>query len=173
MSDVIFPLIGVMVGGAVTYVVTTASERVRRQHEKADRLVDAKRQGLIFALRWLDPMESAATTAGLMATSGLRGEFDHTEFMKKWPYLLGDLEEHDIPIELRVLLPNSLYHKGHRIVRAMEELKLLGIRLGQEIQHRGVAAERFNECCSKCDEIDALIEDLRRELKAEYLATYA
>lgn len=104
----VFPLVGVVIGGLVSYLVTSGAERQRWRQAKRDRLAEAERRGIKVALQWLDPMDRAISKANLLLSSHLHGELEHEEFITAWPRLLDELAHHDIPKELRVLLPAGL-----------------------------------------------------------------
>lgn len=164
--EVVFPLLGVVIGGLVTYLVTSAAERQRWRQAKQDRLAEAQRGGISIALKWLDPMDRAISRANLLLSTHLHGEMEHEEFMVRWPRLLDELTEHDIPKELRVLLPDGLYIRGNRIVRKLDEVRTLAVRFGKT-PFRGL-----QECGAKLDAIAAEVKQLDQELAEMYRETY-
>lgn len=172
LLDIVFPLIGVIIGGVVTYLVTTASERQRWRQAKQDRLAEAKREGIAIALQWLDPMELAISRANMLLSAYLQGDMDQEEFMERWPYLLGELKKYEIPARLRVLLPSELYVQSIRIVQCLDEIRTAGVRYGQEAKLRKKPFLGLHECYAKLDTLAAEVEKLAEDLAGMYRSTF-
>jgi hypothetical protein len=165
-------LLGVIVGGLVTYFVTTAAEKQRWRQEKADRLALDRRAAVSKALGWLDPMDLALSTASMSVTSLLQLNLEHQEFRTQYPHLVSDLAKMDVPPDLRLLLPASVYSDGHRILRAFEEIRTAAIRWGQEARMEKQPMLGLHECGPKIDALRTQIAALREKLEQAYLATY-
>ena len=120
--DTLLPLIGVLIGGLITYLTTRALDGRRWQREKKDRLQERQREALALALDWLAPIEAAWIRASGSALSLIHGRISEDEFLNRWPDLLSALSKRDIPAPLRVLLPHTAYEKGFEIIEHLDAL---------------------------------------------------
>ena len=107
------PLMGVIIGGLITYFVTTSVERQKWSQQKRDKLDDARRQAIVAALGWLEPIDSAMGKAEMHVYKLLHGNEDEEEFRRSYPDLLSVLAKLDVTPEQYFLLPDHLYPMGH------------------------------------------------------------
>ncbi|GEM_PF-6001964 len=66
--DVLSPLIGVIIGGLVTYFTTRAVEDRKWKREIRYEKQKELREGIAVALEWINPLHNALTRASLMST---------------------------------------------------------------------------------------------------------
>lgn len=92
--------------------------------------------------------------------------------MTAWPRLIDELAQHDIPKELRVLLPKGLYVRGNRVVRELDEVRTLAVRFGQEVKVRNLPLLGLQECGAKLDALAADVKQLDEDLAEMYRGTF-
>lgn len=170
--DILYPLIGVIVGGVITYFITTAAERLKWHQAKQDRLLETKRESIAIALQWIDSMELAISKANMLLSTHLQGDMEQEEFMERWPYLVGELKVYDIPVKLRVLLPNELYERSNHIIRGLDEIRTDGVRYGQKAKLQKKPFLGLHECGVKLDMLSAEVKKLAEDLVRMYRKTF-
>jgi hypothetical protein len=147
-------------------------EHQKWQQERQEKLSSLKRDALAAALEWIEPMRNAEIRASSLLMAAIHGNIDDEQFLRDFPYLLGELVKKEIPANLRAVLPDGVHSRGHRIVRQIDEVRYLGVKYGQEsrIKHKPLAG--FQECSAKLDAIGQQISDLETELREEYRRTF-
>lgn len=166
------PLLGALVGGLITFLTAHGIERQKWRHERQEKLASLKREAMAVALEWIEPMRNAETHAAGLVMSAIRGEFDHEDFLSKFPYLLGELVKKDIPASQRAVLPDNIYTRGHRIIRELDELRCLGVKYGQEARYMGKQMAGFQECSIKLNSIGKQISELETDLREAFSRTF-
>jgi hypothetical protein len=106
------------------------------------------------------------------SVGALHGTVDDERLLTDWPYLLGDLVKRDLPGNQRAVLPDDWYARGHRIVRELDDLRILGVRYAQEVQNKRQPMIGLHECGAKLDALAAEILRLEADLRREFLATF-
>jgi len=172
MLTIAGPLLGALVGALISSLTAYGLERSKWRRERQEKLAGLKRGALAAALEWIEPMRNAETHACLLVMSAIRGEVSHEDFLKKFPYLLGDLVKRDLPANQRAVLPDNIYARGHRIVRELDELQYLGVRYGQEAKVMGKLMSGFQECSTKLDSIGKQISELETDLRRAFSKTF-
>ena len=166
------PLIGVVVGGLIASLTALKVERQRWQHERKEKLSGLQREALAAALEWIEPMRNAEIRASSLVMAAIRGDFDHEHFLKKFPYLLGELAKKDLQASHQAVLPYNIYERGHQIVRDMDQLSYLGVKFGQEATVMGKPMSGFQECSNKLEIIGKQISELENDLRKAFRGTY-
>lgn len=166
------PLLGVLVGGLISYFTARGVERQRWKRERQEKLAGLRRDALAAALEWIEPMRNAETRASSLVMAAIRGDVDDEHFLKEFPYLLGELVKKDLPASQRAVLPENVYARGHRIVRDMDELSHLGVKYGQEARVMGKPMAGFQECSGKLDTIGKQISELETDLREAFRRTF-
>jgi len=169
---IVGPLLGVIVGGLITYFVSSRIERQRWRHERQEKLLLLQRDALAAALEWIEPMRNAETRASSMIMAAIRGDFDHDKFLKEFPYLLGELVKKDLPANQRAVLPDNIYKRGQQIIREMDELSFLGVKFGQETIAMGKPMPGFQDCNKKLDSVHEQISGLENDLRKAFRQTF-
>jgi predicted component of type VI protein secretion system len=175
-------LVGVVIGGLLSWCGAYFVERKRRIHSREDKLHEARREAIVAASAWLDPMYSALMLAESETFVLLNpGDEDEKEqrFLQSYPNLLNTLVRLDLPPHKRsdLLLPENTYLAGQRIRKALEDLKYQAIDLwGQTLYPIHAPAISRSDARVKCSEsaliIKAQIDSLRASLEQAYRATY-
>jgi hypothetical protein len=173
LFDSLWPLVGVLVGGFITYRVTSVVATQRWQQEKADRRAQIEREGIAKALEWLDPMERALSRSNLLVSSLLQFKIDDERFLASYPTLVSDLAKLDVPMPHRILLSDNIYVAGNRIIRAFDEVRTEAIMRGQEASFQGKPMLGLHELGKKLDDIGRQIEELRLKLVDAYKHTFS
>jgi hypothetical protein len=166
------PLLGALVGGLIASLTAWSVERQRWRHERQEKLLGLRREALTAALEWIEPMRNAETRASFLVMAAIRGDFDHDQFLKEFPYLLGELVKKDLPANQRAVLPDNIYERGHQIVRDMEQLSYLGVQFGQKATVMGKPMAGFRECSNKLETIRQQITELETDLRKAFRQTF-
>jgi hypothetical protein len=172
MNEVAGPLLGVAVGGLITFITMLTVEHKKWQQERKEKLLSLKREALAAALEWIVPMRNAEIRASSLLMAAIHGTIDDERFLKEFPYLLGELVKKDLPANQRAVLPDDVYSRGHRIVRELDEICYLGVKYGQEARIKGKPLAGFQECSAKLNAISQQINDLETELGKEFRSTF-
>jgi hypothetical protein len=172
MLPIAGPLLGAVVGGLIAAFAAYGIEHSRWRRERQEKLMGLKREALAAALEWIEPMRNAETQASGLVMSAIRGQVSDEDFLKRFPYLVGDLAKKDVPANQRAVLPDNVYARGHRIILEFEELQYLGVKYGQEARVMGRPMAGFQECSSKLDTIGKQISGLEADLKKAYGKTF-
>ena len=171
--DVAGPLVGVVVGGLVTYLTTRAIESKRWEQQKKDKLAEQRREAIGLALEWLAPIESVLTEASLLASRLIRGTMSEDEFRGRFPDLVALLANKDLPARLRVLLPLDAYSIALQIVREVEDLRafsLISRPVGTTTAEEWT--ERLDSVAESLERMQQMLSALERQLTQEYKSTF-
>jgi hypothetical protein len=166
------PLLGALVGGLISSLATRALERQKWRHDRQEKFASLRRDALAAALEWIEPMRNAQTRASSLAMAAIQGNIEDEQLLREWPYLLGDLVKKDLPGNLRAILPDDTYERGHRIVRELDALCVLGVKYGQDARVMGRPMEGYQECSAKLDAIETQISQLETDLRKAFQATF-
>lgn len=166
------PLLGAVVGGLISFLAARGLERQRWRRDRQEKLAVLRRDALAAALEWIEPMRNAETHASSLVMAAIRGDVEDEQFLKDFPYLLGDLVKKDLPANQRAVLPDHVYARGHRIVRELDDLRVLGVRYGQEARVKGKLMAGFEECSAKLDAIGKEISQLDTDLRKAFRETF-
>ena len=170
--DLTIPLLSVIVGGLITYFTTRALEYHRLKIEQKVEFINRKREALGQALRWADIVDKDVTWATLVANNFLRGMIDEKRFRERWPDVLSELAEKDIPPYLGVLLPEEAYHIGQQIVRQLGDLYLLSLRASAGKSDSEEWKQHYEEFLHLSASLHNQVKEYRDLLKSEYLKTF-
>lgn len=166
------PLAGVIVGGLVSFLVAFGVDRRRWKHEREEKLAGIERDALAAALEWINPMRNAQTKASLLVVSLLRGEIDVEAFHRDFPQLSAELAKRDPRADQRAVLPDEIYQAGHRIVYALDDLRLTAVRHSAEAWTSGPFMAGYPECEAKLkslnEDITSLEDRLRRAFRQSF-----
>lgn len=166
------PLLGVFIGGLIAYLTARGVEKRRWKQERQEKLAGLQRDAMSAALEWIEPMRNAETRASSLVMAAIQGNFDHEQFLKEFPYLLGDLVKKDLPADQRAVIPDNIYERGHRIVRDLEQLIPLGVKFGQEASVMNKPMTGFQECSNILDTIHKQISELETDLRKAFRKTF-
>jgi hypothetical protein len=166
------PLLGAIVGGFISVLSTWALERQKWRRDRREKLATLERDALSEALEWIEPMRNAEMSASLLVMAAIQGDFDHEKFLKDFPYLVGDLGKKDLSGGLRAVLPDDAYRRGHEIIRNLEDLRVLGVKYGQEARVKGKVMTGFKECSAKLGIIGKQITELETDLRKAFYKTF-
>jgi hypothetical protein len=165
-------LLGVIVGGLISFFTARGIEHQRRRRERQEQLTVLRRDALAAVLEWIEPMRNAENRASMMVMAAIRGEFDHDKFLVEFPYLLWELVKKDLPANQRAVLPDNVYSRGHQIVRELDDLRYLGVKYGSEAVVMGKLMAGFQECSDKLNAIGKQISELETDVRKEFRKTF-
>lgn len=166
------PLLGAIIGGLIASFTAYLLELQRWKRERQEKYAALQREALAAALDWIEPMRNAETHASGLVMSAIRGEVEHEEFINRFPYLLGELVKKDLSAGQRAVLEDNVYHRGQHIVRELDELRILGVRYGQEARVKGKLMAGFEECNAKLESIGKQITELEDDLRNAFNHTF-
>lgn len=176
MWDFIGPLVGVIIGGLVTYLTTRQVEYAKWRWEKADRHKQDLREAIGEALNWVNPITNAVTTATMIANSLAQGRQTRDDITRDWPNLIGELARRELIPRQSALLPDEFYSRGLEIARKVEELKflMLGTQPTPETDREQFDRYVHNYAIllDLCSELNTMAESYRRDLQDAYRETY-
>lgn len=165
-------LLGAVVGGFITFFVMRNIEHLKWKKERQEKYLGLKREALAAALEWVEPMRNAEIRASSLIMAAIRGDIDEEHLLKEFPYLLGELVNKDLPANQRAVLPDKIYSAGHHIVREFDEIRIIGVKYGQEARIKGKPLVGFQECSDKLNAIGQQITELESELRDAYHRTF-
>lgn len=166
------PLLGAIIGALIATITATRVERRRFQYERKEKLLILQREALSAALDWIDPMRNAEIRASSLVLAAIRGDVDQKQFMKDFPYLLGELVKRDLTTDQKAIMPSEFYQRGNKIVREFDNLKYLGIRYGEEAMVQKKPMAGFTEISELLDIIGKQILELESDLGNAFKATF-
>lgn len=172
LMSMAWPLLGVIVGGLISYFTARGIEHQRWRRERQEKLTGLRRDALAAVLEWIEPMRNAENRASMLVMSAIRGEFDHDKFLEEFPYLLGELIKKELPANQRAVLPDDVYACGHRIVRELDDLRFLGVKYGSEALVMRKPMVGFQECSDKLNAIGKQISELETDVRKEFCKTF-
>lgn len=165
-------LLGAMVGGLISALSTWGLEHRRWRRERREKLETLRRDALTAALEWIEPMRIAESRASTLVMAAIQGDVDDEQFLKEFPYLIGDLAKKDLSANFRAVLPKNVYNRGHEIIRKIDEIRYLGVKYGQKGRLKGQPMIGFEECNAKLNHIGKLIATLETDLQKAFFETF-
>jgi hypothetical protein len=160
--DALFPLLGVIIGGLVTYYTTRSLESRKWKLEKDQKIKEQKREALALALEWVSPLRNEVIRASGVSIAYQKGTITEEEYRKRQPTSTG-LPIVDPPAKLRVFLPADIYPKLLDIVRSFDDLYYDGF-----CQREGGLVEVLG----KNTELKRKLDEMEDRLVSEYRATF-
>jgi hypothetical protein len=179
LSNTLPLLLGVVVGGLITYLTTHALETQRWKQQKKDKYLEDRREALKLVLDWIDPIDRAINRAAVLANpfrmTFTGGNARRSEL--KWPDLLTEIAKMDLHPSSRYLLPPGIYSGANIIIAALDEIGNLDIQLTeareQAVEQRKLHPEKQHhfkmDPPSQFGEFDDEYQDRIRELQKELL----
>ena len=164
LLNVVFPLIGTLIGAFITYLTTTAVENRKWQREKKDKLQEQKRDAFADALEWITPTNNALISACGLVFAYLRHDINEDQFLGDFPDLLRSLPI-DPPAHLQIFLGDA-YPQSMEIVRGLRDLRVMALR------RREITLEAIQQCSQLISDLEAKSDNLRSYLREEYLKTF-
>lgn len=165
--DKLLPLIGVFIGGIITYFSTRAADKRIWKQEREARLSDRKREALEQAFSWLTPFDIAIRKAKGCMRLHNKNHIDNGELIDRWPKVLDSLN--DVPEHLKAFLPENAYKIGLEIVDKLEELKILGLAIDKndsKFDIKKLIVDQEQLFIEMKDDLSALRQELEREYKS-------
>jgi hypothetical protein len=172
----LWSLVFVILGGFVSAGTAYFLEKVRRRHQRRDKLDDARREALERTLAWIDPMERALVGAEAEIYGLLNGAHDEHEFRKRYPDLISDLKALDLSPHHRLVLDTDPYDSGYRISKALEELKYEALDQWEKTRYPvhapslNVTEARYGATL-RVRQLREQVQELRQQLSAQYRKT--
>jgi len=169
------PLLGVAVGGMLTWLVGVSADRRRAKLDRQAQLESLQREAISAALEWIQVMRSASIRASSLAQSGAyHCNYDADRYARDFPDILTELAKKDLSGAQQAVLPASLdfYSRGQEIVSAFEELELLGISCGERAVVTG-RPDGVQEISIQSSRVEQLIDALEGDMGSSFRRTLA
>ena len=109
-------LLGVIVGGIITFLTTWTIENQKWKQQKKDKYLQDRREALGMAMDWIDPIDQAINHA-ISLSSPFGGKLE--EWRQYWPNLQGEIAKIDLRPRHRVLLHEDIYAGARPIIRCL------------------------------------------------------
>jgi hypothetical protein len=168
--DTFAPLLGVLIGGLISYLATITAENRRWEQHKKDKLQEQCREAIGFALDWITPLDIALRRADSLIGALYYHRIDGDKFMRDWPDLITQLK--DPPRKLQVLLPPDTYSYTTEIIRGLEELRAFVI-FGWEPKDQNVWQEEYKQCSASITYLKEKLDTFSKNLVIEYNKTFS
>jgi hypothetical protein len=171
--DILIPLfsgmLGIVIGGIISYLSVRASDNRKWKQEKKDRLLAERRDAIGMALEWFDPFRAAITKASLLTGSFLQGTITREEMRSQWPDLLRAPGLTDPPARLQIWLRDDAYRRSISIITDLNNLvsEIYRTKFENEDWH-----DLFVRYSSHIHELRQRINSLEDDLIEEYKRTY-
>jgi hypothetical protein len=174
LVDVLAPLIGTLIGGLITYLATRGVENYKLARAKYDRQQEQRREAIALALEWIDPIKTAAMKSISRTRAFIENYISDEEYLIGFPDLIHDLASKDLPVRLRIWLPQGIVSRGYAIHQALEELRIMAIGLKQRERIDPKARlEAFGRYLQMASELDRAVSAFEDDLTEQYKATFA
>jgi len=154
-------IVGTLLGTAAGAVLGMWSDRQKWKRERLAKRREHEREALQFALKWLDPIDSALMRVTLLIPRIAAGQVDRDEMYQKIPNLMGTLAALDLPPHLQVMLPEGTYRKGLSILHEFGELTAMA-----------KLASPYEDLASMAEALQSKADAQRHDLTAAYRKTF-
>lgn len=168
LIDLIFPLLGTIIGGVIAYFASRFATSQKWKQEKLDRLATTKREAIASALEWLDPIQHAISEASTKFFISLDPSTDYADIFHKWPDLLSNLANLEMSQKYRLLLPIDVYPKGIEIINKLEELRTWAVKINQEVKIKQAANVSYERGVKTITDLNTQLNELSEILTEEY-----
>ncbi len=172
-------LLGVIVGGFITYLTTQTLETQKWKQQKKDKFLDDRRRALRALMAWIQPMYDALDKAKYAFWIYMK------DWYSDWPDLEADLAKLELDPSFRVMLPGGAYEEALPILKKFGEIRELNLQMNDELKAllykpRSPMRRRAEKLKpgfeAKGNQEFALLTNMITEywhkLQAAYLATY-
>jgi hypothetical protein len=166
------PLIGALVGGAISTMTAVAIERQRGKREKAEKRAELRREALTAALEWIAPMRNTYIRGSGVAMAVARGVADEDTVRERFPDMLSVLTPLGLTGVQRAMLPDGLYERGHEIIRMMDDLRSSTLNEAGSKHIQRPPLSGIDECLAKTTIIERAILKLENDMRAERRKTF-
>lgn len=170
------PLLGVIVGGLITYFTMNKIEQKRWQQEKQEKLSTLKREALSKALEWIEPLRNAEIKASGLLMSVIRGDIDVDDYFDKICQVRHDLFDELKPIELpasqRAVIGSAFYKLRNTILLSFDEIRIIGVKYGHDVRHHKKPLMGFDKCNALLETLTNNITNLENNLQEELYQAY-
>jgi hypothetical protein len=177
------PLIGVIVGGLITYLTTRRLEERKWDREKRERFLRDRRDALRLIAEWIDPIDLAVDRAA--KSHALYGYGTPARDVQ---VLLEEITRTKIPASARFLLPSGLYGEAEYVARKIARVVSLGgdVRATAEMQmdpsknvygmsHQEIDGQRQDlqlKFYEEFEELQRMANQYGRSIREAFMATY-
>lgn len=142
--DHLWTLLGIVLSSVLGFLVGTVIERQKWRNQRREKLDEAKRQAIVAAMAWVDPIEALLIQAESKVFSLLQGRIDEHDFLVSFPDVLTQLASMDLSPEQRTLLPKDIYYSGHKIHRGLESIKVDALHAASRMRLENESGELLN-----------------------------
>lgn len=165
LLNIIFPLIGTIIGGVISFYSIKAIENRKWKQQKIEKYQEEYREAIASTLEWIDPFNDAIDEAQMVVADYVMGRRCAEEYVFAWPKILGHPAIKDPPKRLRILLPEKIYPKFMSILNSLERVETLPLRGMRGTEEFGY---NYLQTRDKLNQLQQELNDLEKDLIREY-----
>ena len=135
MSEALYGLIGVALGGLLSFLSSFWSENKKWKRERNLEKNRDLRTALGTSVKWIDHMQNSYYHASVISQNFLQKKINEDEFRKEWPKLQSALAKMDVEQKFIPILPSKVYSEGNQILKMFENAFIKSISIGQSFRH--------------------------------------
>ncbi len=169
LIDILFPLIGTIIGGFISYFSIRAVENLKWAQQKADKYQDERKEAIAATFEWLDPFRDAISKAQSLVGDFMMGRVDEEEYALTWPQLIGNPKIKDPPKRMRILLPKEIYPRFMSIIMSLEKIRTLPLMALKGTPEFG---DKYRQAQESLSNLEKLLDGLESDLVNEYKRTF-
>ena len=170
LIDILFPLIGTIIGGFISYFSIRAVENLKWAQQKSDKYQEECKEAIAATFEWLDPFRDAITKAQSLVGDFIMGRVNEEEYALTWPQLIGNPKIKDPPKRMRILLPKEIYPRFMSIIMDLEKIRTLPLLALKGTPEFG---ENYRQAQESLSNLEKMIDSLESDLVNEYKKSFA
>lgn len=169
LIDILFPLIGTIIGGFISYFSIRAVENLRWAQQNANKYQEERREAIAKTLDWLDPYRDAITKAQSLTGDLLMRRVDEEQYILQWPKILFNPAINDPPKRMRILLPEDIYPRFFAIMNDLETVRTIPLQAVKGTPEFGI---RYKQTQEHLSTLEKQLNELENDLISIYKNTY-
>lgn len=127
LLSMIFPLIGVVIGGTIGYFSTTANANRTWKRQKEEKLQEERRGAVVAVMAWVKPIQDALESIMWWYDEYEKQRINEDIFHARYQELMSPLALLTLPAHQQLLLPKDIYSGLSKIVRELRGVLMLRI----------------------------------------------
>jgi len=160
-------LLGIIIGGLISYLSVRASDNRKWAQEKVDRISKEQRDAIGMALEWCEPIRRNISKARLLTGTFLQGWISTDDLRSQWPNMLTTLAHVNLPARLQVWLPPDTYKSALDIAAEVDNfaVNIEAFPTQPDEWHRRFTtySDFFGETIKKLDSLESNLTNAYRQ----------